>query len=82
MDADCNARLADFGLASFIDGAAPSGTGAYVGKALWTAPELLFPEKFGRPPDDCRPTAASDIYAFGMLCYEVGVLAQYLPSWR
>lgn len=36
----------------------------------WCSPEILHPEGFGLTK--ARATKASDVYAFGMLAYEVG----------
>ena len=36
----------------------------------WCSPEILHPDSFGLAK--ARLTKASDIYAFGMLAYEVG----------
>jgi len=64
------ACLADFGL-STLTPSAPGGvaTTATAGTPLYMAPELLFPGKFGLTK--CRPTQPADIYAFGMVIYEV-----------
>ena len=39
------------------------------GTVRWMSPELLDPEKFGKPDD--RPTKESDCYGLGMVVYEV-----------
>ena len=64
-DKQPRARLADFGLnAITFDVFSMSRT-----SINWTAPEILTPEVH-----DFKPTFASDIYALGMLVYEVLVL--------
>jgi len=40
-----------------------------VGSARWRAPELLHPEAWGML--SALPTFASDVFAFGMVIYEV-----------
>ena len=71
---NCNghACIADFGLltiapdqSNFISSISHSEGGT----TQWMSPELLDPEKFGL--DDSRPTKKSDIYALGMVVYEV-----------
>ena len=42
----------------------------------WLAPELLFPEKFGL--GGARRTKETDIYAFTMVMYEVGLRFTFL----
>ena len=64
------ACLADFGLSISI----PSATGGWStsttgGTWFYMAPELLIPGKFGLT--DSRPTQPADIYAMGMVIYEV-----------
>ncbi|CAA7266440.1 unnamed protein product [Cyclocybe aegerita] len=44
-----------------------------VGSARWMAPELLLPEAWGKI--NAKPTFASDIFAFGMVIYEVESLS-------
>ncbi len=65
--ADVTAKLADFGISKSLD---PSSTFAGStsgmscgGSLMWMAPELI-----QRPP---APSPASDIYAFGMVMYEM-----------
>ncbi|KAF9646428.1 kinase-like protein [Thelephora ganbajun] len=64
------ACLADFGL-STLTPSAPGGTTTITagGTPLYMAPELLNPEKFGET--NSRPTKPADIYALGMVIYEV-----------
>lgn len=64
---DGTIRLADFGIA-VIEHVGSSYTRSQPGGAAgWKAPELLDAE------DDAlvRPSAATDIYAFGCVCVEV-----------
>ena len=64
------ACLADFGLSTFIpstQGGRPTSTAG--GTTFFMAPELLAPKKFGLA--DSRPTQPADIYAMGMVIYEV-----------
>ncbi|KAF9789402.1 kinase-like domain-containing protein, partial [Thelephora terrestris] len=82
IDQDYHARLADFGLLTFVtDAANPTvhnsiaGTG---GTTRWMSPELLDPESFGF--EDSRPTKESDYYALGMVILEV--LSGQAPFFR
>ena len=65
------ARLADFGLLTFISNptnftaSSPGGHGT----TQWMSPELLDPEKY--ESCDGKPTKESDCYALGMVIYEV-----------
>lgn len=68
IDSNRSARIADFGLTNAlyshpmsISMTAP----AQVGTLRWMAPELF--------DDGSHPTKASDIYALGMVAYEVGL---------
>ncbi|KAG6907970.1 hypothetical protein DXG01_006695 [Tephrocybe rancida] len=66
------ACLADFGLsyvtdASGLKGYALSSQHADGGTPGFDAPELVDPDK----DDASRKTEASDVYAFGMVCYEI-----------
>ncbi|THU90607.1 kinase-like protein, partial [Dendrothele bispora CBS 962.96] len=63
------ACLTDFGLTVF-DGPTPTSlTSRREGSVRWMAPELLIPDSFGF---DCsRPTAKTDVYAFGCVCFEL-----------
>ena len=58
------AYLCDFGLSRFVvDNTLWRTTATHAGGTLrWMAPELLQQE-------ECLPTKASDIYAYGMTCY-------------
>ena len=64
------ACLADFGLSTLTPSAPGEMTTVTTGGTrLCMAPELLAPEKFGKK--NSRPTQPADMYAFGMVIYEV-----------
>lgn len=64
------ACLADFGLSSLIPGAQGAMTTITAGGTpIFMAPELLCPATFHKP--SARPTHPADIYALGMVIYEV-----------
>ncbi|KAK0465971.1 kinase-like domain-containing protein [Desarmillaria tabescens] len=69
VDERKKARLADFGISSFIDNESYcySGEdhGSAVGTTRWMAPERLIPQDFHLP--SARPTLESDVYSFAML---------------
>ncbi|KAJ7622667.1 kinase-like domain-containing protein, partial [Mycena polygramma] len=65
---DWSACLADFGLTSLSDATAATHTSHRAGSIRWMAPELIDPERFGKP---FLRTAATDIYAFGCVCLEL-----------
>jgi len=72
VDHNRHARIADFGLlriisdkANFISSITCTGGGTL----QWMSPELLDPKSFNL--EDSRPTTKSDIYALGMVVYEV-----------
>ena len=46
-----------------------TGTSTAKGTERWQAPELLLPSRYG---GNGRQSTASDVYAFGMTCLEVG----------
>lgn len=78
MDQHGHACLADFGLASLVDGemlrwTTLESTGLVGGTARWQAPELLDPED-----ESSRPTRHSDVYALGCVFYEVGLFLPFL----
>lgn len=52
-----------------------SGKGV-IGFHRGSAPELVRPQKPGKPAT--RITKASDIYAFGMLIWEVGIILPHI----
>ncbi|KAJ7619439.1 kinase-like domain-containing protein [Roridomyces roridus] len=66
---DWSACLADFGLSVIVSATASVHTSTRAGSPYWMAPELIDPARFG-----CRyaRTPASDVYAFGCVCLEVG----------
>lgn len=72
-DTPPRACLADFGLSTLTPSTegGTNGTNTITagGTPLYMAPELLFPTKFGHT--NATPTKAADIYAFGMVIYEV-----------
>jgi serine/threonine protein kinase len=74
MNANERACLADFGLTTIICDTIPgySITTANDGTARWTAPELFVPELCGLAKS--VHSKESDVYAFGMVIYEVNSL--------
>lgn len=76
MNNDCCAVLADFGLAVILSTSsmAAAMTSAGGGTVRWMAPELLNPEEYGFT--HCHPSKESDIYALGMVIYEVRAILQ------
>jgi serine/threonine protein kinase len=72
IDRDGHPRIADFGLLTIISDHAnfvSSISRLEGGTTRWMSPELLDPEIFEL--EDSRPTKESDIYALGMVVYEV-----------
>ena len=72
IDQNGHARLADFGLLTFIsDPSNPTNSGSVssAGTTRWMSPELLHPQHFGF--EQSRPTRDSDCYALGMVILEV-----------
>lgn len=71
MNEGYHAVLADFGLVSILSPSSmttrTSNNGA--GTMRWMAPELLIPEDYGF--DHCKPSKESDMFAVGMVIYEV-----------
>jgi hypothetical protein len=55
-------RLTDFGIARVLDAPALTTTGALIGTPNYLAPEII---------EGGRPTPAADVYAFGMVLYEL-----------
>ncbi|KAJ7814160.1 kinase-like domain-containing protein [Mycena olivaceomarginata] len=66
VDEDGRARLADFGLAVFIDSETTGKSSTRSGTTRWMAPELLCPP----PGTSFRRTFASDMWAFGCVICE------------
>ncbi|KAF9457390.1 kinase-like domain-containing protein [Collybia nuda] len=69
INEEWQACLADFGLAVVSDSTMGSQTSNSHGSVRWMAPELHDPESFGF--SRFIRTFASDIYAFGCVCFEV-----------
>ncbi|KAF7359797.1 hypothetical protein MVEN_00704900 [Mycena venus] len=67
VDDNGHARLADFGLAGFVDAENTGKSSTRGGTTRWMAPELLAPP----PGQPFKRTRASDIWAFGCVCCEV-----------
>jgi Protein tyrosine and serine/threonine kinase len=77
IDDEGHACLADFGLTTIIPDTIPGysmTTMTNEGTLRWMAPELLSPEQFGLTK--CILSEESDIYAFGMVVYEVNSFVQ------
>ncbi|KAJ6542619.1 kinase-like domain-containing protein [Mycena capillaripes] len=68
INEDWSACLADFGLSVFANATTTMHTSTRAGSIHWMAPELIDPERFG-----CKfaRTPASDVYAFGCVCFEL-----------
>ena len=62
LDRDPQVRLTDFGIARVIDAPALTTTGALLGTPNYLAPEVIH---------GARPSPSSDVYAFGMVLYEL-----------
>ena len=72
IDQNGHARLADFGLLTFVSdpsNAPHTSSTPGAGTTRWMSPELLHPEEFGCR--ESRPTKQSDCYALGMVIFEV-----------
>ena len=72
VDKNCRARLADFGLLTFVsDPTNPTNASSVTncGTTRWMSPELLYPQEFGF--EHSQPTNKSDCYALGMVILEV-----------
>lgn len=70
--------MADFGLTRIIAEFTSSGAGDPKGTVAWMSPEMMWPEKF--KAKDARPTKESDVYALGILIYEVHTIFSVLPA--
>lgn len=62
LDGSPRARLTDFGIARVLDSPGMTTVGAVVGTPNYMAPELI---------EGGRPTPAVDVYALGMMFYEL-----------
>jgi serine/threonine protein kinase len=75
IDKDFHPRLTDYGLVAILSDpntVDPGGTTSpSIGTARYMAPELLNPAGFGL--DTSNPTKKSDVYAFGVVTYQVGI---------
>ena len=69
VNAQKRACLADFGLTRILTEFSSSGPGDPGGTVAWMSPEMLWPEEFDLK--DAKPTKESDVYALGILIYEV-----------
>ncbi|KAF9781279.1 kinase-like domain-containing protein [Thelephora terrestris] len=73
IDSNFHARLIDYGLIAIISDPTTvdpgSTTSPSVGTVRYMAPELLNPSGFNL--DNSNPTKMSDVYAFGMVTYQV-----------
>lgn len=76
INAEGNACLTDFGLATALHRAQPLDAAKVTGGTLrWMSPELLVNNEVSE--DFGMPTEASDIYALAMVFWEVGLLWCY-----
>lgn len=73
VDSTRRARLTDFGLSNILHGTmSETATAQGRGTIRWMAPELLGADNTsGADSGADRPTKASDVYAVGMVLYEV-----------
>ena len=69
IDRDGNARLTGFNLVTVAAEHSTIAAPLVEGVIPWTSPELLYPDKFGLKSN--QPTEKSDLYALGMVVYEV-----------
>ena len=69
IDDNGSACLADFCLLTIVSDEQTITPGIWTTTAQWTSPELLIPDKFGL--SESQPTKTSDVYALGMVIYEV-----------
>ncbi|KAJ7301263.1 kinase-like domain-containing protein, partial [Mycena albidolilacea] len=67
INEDWSVCLADFGLSIFSDATSSMATNRG-GSSYWMAPELLDPDRLGL---EFARTPASDVYAFGCVCFEL-----------
>ena len=71
MDDTGKAMLTDFGMGVLADAHSGRYASNHGGAYQYCAPEILDPDAVGAADD--RPTRASDIYSFAMVCVEVRV---------
>lgn len=80
IDSNFRPRLADYGLVTIISDPNTvdpgSTTSPSVGTVRYMAPELLNPSGFGL--QNSNPTKKSDVYAFGVVTYQVGITTYIL----
>ena len=69
IDCDGNARLTGFNLVTVASERSTVASTRAEGAIPWMSPELLYPDKFGLKSN--QPTVKSDLYALGMVVYEV-----------
>lgn len=67
LDADENVIIADFGLTVYADSQSKALMSTRAGNPRWMAPEIA-QQQVGQ---SVRPTYASDLYSFAMVCFEV-----------
>lgn len=77
IDRDCHPRLTDYGLPFRLD--VVEGEFCRYDDLQYLAPELLDPSSFGLKKR--TPTKESDIFAFGMVTYQVGHYFSF-RKWR
>ncbi|KAF8207057.1 kinase-like domain-containing protein [Mycena galopus ATCC 62051] len=67
IDSEGHARLADFGLAAFIESDTTRKTSTRSGSTRWMSPELIV----FSPGVQFKRTSQSDVWAFGCVCCEI-----------
>jgi len=75
IDSNLTARIGDFGLTNITSSASISmalSTPSSGGTCRWMAPELLKSDEAGGASP--KPSKESDVYAFGMVAYEVNIV--------